>query len=440
MHAALNHDLTHAAIIDFDLHHGDGSQAITWNHNTRSKNAHKNAAAWKKSSIGYFSLHDINSYPCEWGDEEKVKNASLCIDNAHGQTVWNVHLQAWKTEQEFWKLYESKYVVLLEKVRNYLRNQAERLRSLNLPPKAAIFFSAGFDASEYEGAGMQRHKVNVPTEFYARLAQDVVKLAAEEDLHVDGRVISVLEGGYSDRALCSGVFSHLSGLVGDQSDNLMPRATSSLGLEMHQRFGLSTRETKQDLASVHPYDPLWWSNAQLDYLEYTLANPPTPPRIPRSTTPPTYCTPTQASTAKVVDPAKMRRSLSGLTHGVSSSRMPTPPPPEVDWTVAAYELSKLLIPGDRQVDSCQPEDLNAEASRVRRDRQSELLGIPTAHPAPQPERSTSRMSLRERRSKSILPIDEEGSSSSPKSRRKTVSSSAISVEKVKYHPIYANQL
>lgn len=52
----------------------------------------KNASAWKKTSIGYFSVHDINSYPCELGDEENVKNASLCIDNAHGQTVWNIHL------------------------------------------------------------------------------------------------------------------------------------------------------------------------------------------------------------------------------------------------------------------------------------------------------------------------------------------------------------
>jgi len=31
--------------------------------------------------------------PCEMGDEEKVKMASLCIENAHGQSVWNVHLQ-----------------------------------------------------------------------------------------------------------------------------------------------------------------------------------------------------------------------------------------------------------------------------------------------------------------------------------------------------------
>lgn len=200
-HAALTHGLTHAAIIDFDLHHGDGSQAIAWEHNKRASSLPKNALPWKKTSIGYFSLHDINSYPCEMGDEEKVKNASLCIENAHGQSIWNVHLQPWKSENDFWELYETKYSILLEKTRNYLRAQTERLQaSPNGPrPKAAIFLSAGFDASEWESSGMQRHKVNVPTEFYARLTRDVVKLAAEEGTSVEGRVISVLEGGYSDR-------------------------------------------------------------------------------------------------------------------------------------------------------------------------------------------------------------------------------------------------
>lgn len=64
------------------------------------------------------------------GDEEKVKNASLCIENAHGQSIWNVHLQPWKSETEFWELYETKYSILLEKTRNFLRMQTERLRSL----------------------------------------------------------------------------------------------------------------------------------------------------------------------------------------------------------------------------------------------------------------------------------------------------------------------
>ncbi|RCI09468.1 hypothetical protein L249_3657 [Ophiocordyceps polyrhachis-furcata BCC 54312] len=405
MHAMLAHGLTHAAIIDFDLHHGDGSQDIAWQHNSRSVTAAKNAAAWKKTSIGYFSMHDINSYPCEMGDEEKVKNASLCIDNAHGQSVWNVHLEPWKSEEDFWLLYETKYASLLEKAGHYLRRQAGRLRASNQTPKAAIFLSAGFDASEWEGLGMQRHRVNVPTSFYAALGRDVVKLAAEEGLAVDGRVISVLEGGYSDRALFSGIFSHLCGLVGDSR----PSTTEVDGQEPVQ-------------APTYTYDPSWWSSSELDKLEKP-PEPPEPPRKPRVMTPPTYSTPTQASTAKVVDPEKMRRSLSGIGTARPMERPPTPPPPQVPWMVAAHELSKLIIPTGRQTDSCRPEDLNAEATRARRDRQSNLV---TSAPVETSSRPTSRMALRERKTKVIVSIDEEAAELPAKSRRKTVGVSGVS--------------
>ncbi|KAF4446364.1 histone deacetylase HOS3 [Fusarium austroafricanum] len=430
MHAALTHGLTHAAIIDFDLHHGDGSQAITWQHNSRGNAAAKNAAAWKKTSIGYFSLHDINSYPCEMGDEEKVRSASICIDNAHGQTVWNVHLEPWKSEEEFWQLYETRYSVLLGKVRNYLKNQAERLREANLPPRAAIFLSAGFDASEWESAGMQRHKVNVPTEFYARIAQDVVKLAAEESLEVDGRIISVLEGGYSDRALCSGILSHLSGLAGDQTYAQEPDNVGRLGVEMGQKIGSLedemsySFEQKPALDSIHTYDPSWWSLSHLDELEALLEDT-SAPKKPQSAALPTYFAPTQASTAKVADPIKMRRSLSSL--GSSMSRPPSPPPPEVPWAIAAHELSKLLIPSTRQTDSCKPEELNAEASKARRDRHSILMGIDPKPPAGPASRPTSRMSLRERRAKPAPPP--EPVEKAPTSRRRTMGAATISSDK-----------
>lgn len=414
MHGILNHGLTHAAIIDFDLHHGDGSQAITWSHNSRAHFAPKSVAAWKKTSIGYFSLHDINSYPCEGGDEEKVKNASLCIDGAHGQSIWNVHLESWKTEQEFWELYETKYAVVLEKTLKYLRAQAERLKANNQVPKAAIFFSAGFDASEWESSGMQRHQVNVPTEFYARLTQDIVKIASEEGLGTDGRVISVLEGGYSDRALFSGTMSHLSGMVSDQTEAMQAESIGlGLGAEMGRRLGTIPADEALDVKakplktgpSLHAYDPAWWSSPQLDRMEDVMANPQSPERKPRNNTP-TYFSPTHASSARVTDPVKMRRSLSGLSSSVPRPRPVSPVAPEVPWAVAAHELSKLLIPSHRQTDSCKAEDLNAEATRLRRERQSHLMGIPPI-PATPGDRPTSRMALRERRSKPVSAVDEE---------------------------------
>ncbi|KAK3953456.1 hypothetical protein QBC32DRAFT_118667 [Pseudoneurospora amorphoporcata] len=391
MHAILSHGLTHAAIIDFDLHHGDGSQQIAWQHNSRGVKAAKNAAAWKKTSIGYFSIHDINSYPCETGDDEKVMNASICIDNAHGQNVWNVHLQPWKTEDEFWALYETKYTNLLEKARSYLVTQAERLRAAGQNAKAAIFLSAGFDASEWEGSGMQRHNVNVPTEFYARLTRDVVRIAAEVGTAVEGRIISVLEGGYSDRALCSGIMSHVCGLAG---------ASATGNRQAHDQ-----------------YNPSWWSAAELERLETTsMTPPPEPPKPPRNVTPPTYCSPTQASTARSVAP---RRSMSGLhQHALMAanrplspipSRIPTTPAPEISWAVAACELSKLLIPSDRQTDSCTHTDLNAEATKARRERQLAQANTSSsdAGTANASDRPSTRMALRERKAKQAMPIKEE---------------------------------
>ncbi len=436
MHAVLNHGLTHAAIIDFDLHHGDGSQAITWAHNKRG--LPKNSAAWKKTSIGYFSLHDINSYPCEYGDEEKVKNASLCIDNAHGQNIWNVHLQEWKTEIEFWKLYQSKYLVLLEKARNFLRLQTERIRAAGQKPKAAIFLSAGFDASEWEGAGMQRHKVNVPTEFYARITRDVVKIAGEEDLGVDGRIISVLEGGYSDRALYSGVLSHLGGLAGNEPIYGHGREDSNGGLahEIGSRTGsTSRRNTLSEMDSLlrpprFPYDPSWWSVAELDRLDsYTVPAAAKVPRF-RDAPLPTYSSPTQASEAKLTEIAKLRRSLSGA-HSSSVSqtyipRPPTPPPPEVPWTAATHELCKLLVPNNRQIDSCKHEELNPEGTKTKRDRRQSLnVTANNSVAATLPTRPSTRMSLRERKPTRYTDPD----SDSEKGRRRTVGG-ALALEKV----------
>lgn len=442
MHAVLSHGLTHAAIIDFDLHHGDGSQSVAWQHNSRSVGLSKNAAWWKKTSIGYFSLHDINSYPCEMGDEEKVKNASLCIDNAHGQNVWNVHLHSWRSEAEFWKLYESKYSILLDKARTYLQTQTERLRAAGQNAKAAIFLSAGFDASEWEGAGMQRHNVNVPTDFYARFTRDVVRIAAEEGTGVEGRIISVLEGGYSDRALYSGVLSHLSGLAGDDP-TVKDQDFNGLGYEMGRRMGSAGgqrsgssdgefRGRKDSSASergTRPYEPSWWSLPELETIEAMVAPAPaSPPKKSRNQTPPTYSSPTAASSARVVAGLKIRRSVSGLSahsNASAASRPPSPTPPDVPWAVAAHELSKLLIPADRQTESCTHEDLAAEATRVRQARQT-ALSQTASSATPEPRGAPSRMALRERKAKPCVPLEERDDD---KNRRKTVGGTVPPAEK-----------
>jgi histone deacetylase HOS3 len=59
---------------------------------------------------------------------------------------------------------------------------------------------------------MQRHGKRVPTSFYSRFATDVRALAAT---HAASRLVAILEGGYADRALASGVASLLDGFVAD---------------------------------------------------------------------------------------------------------------------------------------------------------------------------------------------------------------------------------
>ncbi|KAF1344210.1 histone deacetylase domain-containing protein [Delphinella strobiligena] len=386
-YAAETYGLTHAAIFDFDLHHGDGSQDITWERNAKSAAMPKNTPYNKKLSIGYYSMHDINSFPCEWGDKEKVQNASLCIDNAHGQSIWNVHLELWKTMDEFWALYENKYLVLLEKARSFLKQHTQRIKTTPkaIAPKAAIFISAGFDASEWEGAGMQRHAVNMPTEFYARFTQDIVKLAQEEGTAVDGRVISVLEGGYSDRALTSGVFSHLSGLcqeqqaysAADTSDvaNAMQRMNiAAVGLD-DKPIADDIEQKLAQIKHVSEYDVNWWHDANLTALEHYITPPPPPPqkKAGRSVVP-TYATPTASFTHKVVDEAKYKRTISSTMRHIQPCAPKYVPPPEVDWIVATHELSKLLIPDDRQTKSCQPEELAPK--RSPKERQSGPPALP----------------------------------------------------------------
>lgn len=446
-HASMTYGLTHAAIIDFDLHHGDGSQSIAWAHNAKVASLPRNAANSKKSAIGYFSLHDINSYPCEMGDEEKVRNASLCLEDAHGQTIWNVHLQPWKSDVEFWDLYESRYSILLDKARAFLRAHTQRLlaSSYQSVPKAAIFLSAGFDASEWESPGMQRHKVNVPTGFYAKFTRDIVRLSEEAGLSVEGRIVSVLEGGYSDRALTSGILSHLSGLADNSATSLKHEdaGANSLGYEMGKRMGVLSLDSHTTTERIMPgeasagFEPAWWAPSRLEELEALVNPPPVPPALKktRNAVPATYTSPTQSFTAKIIAPPKDRRSFSGLASmdlsrslSATASRAPSPPPPEVDWATASYELSKLLIPSDRQTRSCKPEELNAEASRMRRDRHS-AMGILAETGAPE----GNRMQLRERKSKvpnyTLAEVEEEKNISvSRSSRRKTIGGVSLATD------------
>lgn len=130
-HAYRAHNIDRVVILDIDLHHGNGTQALAWRRNAdaaasdaerearmqsimrsmqRSGTASSRQAAraaeaartpweqmlYEESLVGpraqrvfYGSLHDIESYPCENGDPDLIRNASVCLAGAHGQWIWN---------------------------------------------------------------------------------------------------------------------------------------------------------------------------------------------------------------------------------------------------------------------------------------------------------------------------------------------------------------
>ncbi|KAG6917291.1 hypothetical protein DXG01_003132 [Tephrocybe rancida] len=212
-HAHLKHGVNRVVIFDIDLHHGNGTQSIIWqiNEETYRQKLEVEAGAPPPSKPGlqayYGSVHDILSYPCEDGKPELVQAASVSLHQAHGQYIENIHLQTYSSEQHFWDvLYKEQYSKILRKAEEFLDSTG------GPGDDVLVFISCGMDACEHEYESMSRHNRKVPTSFYHRFARDARKLS---DVYARGRLVSVLEGGYSDRALTSGAMAHLSGLVDD---------------------------------------------------------------------------------------------------------------------------------------------------------------------------------------------------------------------------------
>jgi histone deacetylase HOS3 len=170
-------------------------------------------------------------YISQDGKPELVQAASVSIHGAHGQYIENMHLSPYTSEAHFWKeLYQERYSKLLDRAATFLQETQKegckddvlifiRYENTTTLYKNQYFtqvfttwlFSCGFDACEHEYESMSRHGRKVPVGFYHRFAQDTRMFA---DNWANGRIISVLEGGYSDKALTSGAMAHVSGLVG----------------------------------------------------------------------------------------------------------------------------------------------------------------------------------------------------------------------------------
>lgn len=115
-HAHSVHGIDRVIVLDIDLHHGNGTQALAWRINAEANAADADRAARLSTAreprsrrratleqlladeqvagpralrMFYGSVHDIESYPCEDGDVEMIRNASVCLAGAHSQWIWN---------------------------------------------------------------------------------------------------------------------------------------------------------------------------------------------------------------------------------------------------------------------------------------------------------------------------------------------------------------
>ncbi|THH13514.1 hypothetical protein EW146_g6718 [Bondarzewia mesenterica] len=227
-HAHLAHNIKRIVVLDIDLHHGNGTQSIAWQINEEtyrmkleSEFSGPGAPPSKPGlQVYYGSVHDILSYPCEDGKAELVQAASVSIHGPHGQYVENIHLQPYETEEQFWEVvYKGAYSRLLQKAQEFLESTTKGSDDV------MVFISCGFDASEHEYPSMSRHARKVPTSLFYRFTLDACAFA---DRWAHGRLVSVLEGGYSDKALLSGSMAHLLGLVDS-------RGSSDAEVKMQER-------------------------------------------------------------------------------------------------------------------------------------------------------------------------------------------------------------
>ena len=156
-----NYDIKKIAIIDFDVHHGNGTQEIFYNDN----------------SVLYGSIHQHPLFPGT-GLESEIGAGN----------IFNAPIEAGTSSEEFLRVFNEKILVNVER----------------FEPEV-IIISAGFDAHKRDPLAT----INLKSEDYFTMTQDIVSIA---NRHSKGRVISFLEGGYDLQALSESIQSHFKGL------------------------------------------------------------------------------------------------------------------------------------------------------------------------------------------------------------------------------------
>jgi acetoin utilization deacetylase AcuC-like enzyme len=162
-HAQKRHGLERVAIVDFDVHHGNGSQEIFWS----------------DASVMYCSTHEMPLYPGTGATSERGKH----------NTIVNAPLRAGDDGRAFRAAFEQ---VILPRLRDFRAD--------------LIVISAGFDAHMRDPLA----NLNLVEADFGWVTRQIMAVA---DTSAEGRVVSVLEGGYDLEGLAQSAAAHVTALM-----------------------------------------------------------------------------------------------------------------------------------------------------------------------------------------------------------------------------------
>ncbi len=164
LQARAAHGYQRVAVVDFDVHHGNGTQAMFWD----------------DPDLFFASTHQMPLYPGTGAAEER---------GAHGNIV-NMPLAPMSGSGEF-------RAAMSQTI----------LPALHRFEPDFLLISAGFDAHADDPlAGLQFHEDD-----YAWATEELLAVAREV---CGGRVVSTLEGGYNLEALAASAAAHVGALMG----------------------------------------------------------------------------------------------------------------------------------------------------------------------------------------------------------------------------------
>jgi|SRR5579862_108039 len=162
-HAQQRHGIARAAVVDFDVHHGNGSQEIFWS----------------DKSVMYCSTHQMPLFP----------GTGAVIESGEHNTVVNAPLRPGDGSEKFRAALETRILP----------------RLVEFQPEL-IIISAGFDAHMRDPLA----SINLSENDFVWATQKLMDVA---DRYAGGRIVSVLEGGYDLLALGNSVAAHVTALM-----------------------------------------------------------------------------------------------------------------------------------------------------------------------------------------------------------------------------------